>query len=111
IAASRASVPTSVDEGDLTGSWNLVIPGAQLRPGLAIVAEVDPDGTVAEGNENDNLFPLSGSPLALTVRSVPTLQVRFVPIRQSANGRTGNVTAANRDQFLAAALRMHPLVS
>lgn len=110
IVASRASVPQSVDEGDIDASWNLVIPGNQLRPGLGIVADVDPGHTVAEGNESDNVFPATGSPLQPSVRPVSTLRIRFVPIRQSVNGHVGSVTAANQSQFLTATLRMHPLV-
>jgi hypothetical protein len=109
IPGPGLAVPTDVDEGDLGSSWNFVIPASRVVPGLAVVADVDPGGAVQEGNETDNVYPASGTPARFDVRTVPPLRVRFVPVHQSANGRLGEVTPANRDQFLSATLRMHPV--
>jgi hypothetical protein len=111
IAAPRASVPLSPDEGSLSASWNVAIPGSLIQPGLSVLADVDPGNTVAEGDETDNQFPASGTPLPLDVRTTPTFHVMFVPVRQSVNGRVGNVTSANMDSLLAAAMKVHPLAA
>jgi hypothetical protein len=96
-------VPTAPDESSLSKSWNYAVPAAMILPGLRIEAEVDPGLLIAESNDGDNLF----QPAAATVRSVPTLNVTFVPIVQS--GLTGNVTVANKDSFLDVTRRMHPI--
>ncbi|WP_309671841.1 hypothetical protein [Gemmatimonas sp.] len=108
VAAPASSVPTSVNEGSMTSSWNIVVPGALLQPGLSVLADVDPDNAVAEDLETDNLFPVSGAPRALDVRFVPALAVRFVPVQQG-NGLLGNVSDANAAAFLTRTRDIHPL--
>ena len=107
-AASSTSVPTAVNESTIEASWNIVVPGALLQPGITVLADVDPDNSVAEDIETDNLFPVSGAPRALDVRFVPTLAVRFVPVQQG-NGLLGNVSDANATEFLTRTRDMHPL--
>jgi hypothetical protein len=111
LGANGLSVPLSPDEGSLSASWNMPVPGALIQPNLTILAEVDPANTVAETNESDNLFPSGGTPLALDVRPTSTFAVRFVPILQSVNHLQGDVSIANVAGYLAAAMRMHPLVA
>jgi len=106
IAATRLSVPTSVDESQLAYSWNAPIPGTLIQPGFHVTAHVDPTGQVTESDETDNVF---AAPAPL-VRTVPTLNVTLVPIAQS-NGSVGGVTVANKDQFLALTRQMHPLAA
>jgi len=108
IPSPGASVPNAIDEDTLSSSWNIPVAASVIRPGLSIVAEVDPGNTVFESNESDNAFPAT-APQALTVRSVPALNVTLVPIIQAGNGRTGNVSTPNA--FLDAVQRMHPLSS
>ncbi|MBA3496029.1 MAG: hypothetical protein H0T86_02875 [Gemmatimonadales bacterium] len=111
IPAPTLAVPLSPNEGSLAASWNLPVSKTLIQPNLSIVAEVDPVNAVAESDETDNAFPASGTPLALDVRTTSTFSVRMVPIHQSANGRTGNVTNANKDGFFPATMRLHPLAS
>jgi peptidase M66-like protein len=111
LGANGLSVPLSPNEGSLTASWNMPVPGALIQPNLTILAEVDPANIVAETNESDNLFPSGGAPLALEVRPTSTFAVRFVPILQSVNHLQGDVSIANMAGYLAAAMRMHPLVA
>jgi hypothetical protein len=111
IASPAGSTSQTVDEGTLGASWNLVIPQTDVQPDLAVLVDVDPDNTVVEGNEGDNLFPANGVPLPVDVRSTGAFAVRFVPVVTSADGRTGNVTTGNMGQFLAAAMQMHPLAA
>lgn len=111
IAAPASSTPQTVSEANLGASWNLVIPGDEVQPDLAVLVDVDPDNTVAEGNEGDNAFPTDGVPLAVDVRKTDAFAVRFVPVVTSGDGRMGNVTTGNMAQFLAGAMRVHPLAA
>jgi metallopeptidase family M12-like protein len=102
------TVPTAPDESSLSSSWNLLVPGALIRPGLSINAEVDVANGVAESNEMDNAFPTAG-PGAMNVRAVPVLNVTFVPVIQRINGLAGNVSNVNKAAYLDVAKRMHPI--
>jgi hypothetical protein len=108
IPAPGIGVPLDPTEGSLSASWNLAVPKGLVQPNLSIQAEVDPANSVAESNEGDNRFPVSGT-LALDVRTTSPFNVHFVPIRQSVNGRVGSVGSV--DAFLAAAMAMHPLAA
>jgi hypothetical protein len=110
IPAPGGSVPTSVNESSLNYSWNTLVAGALIQPGFRIEAEVDPAGLIAETDESDNLL----APPAPVVQTVPTLNVTFVPVvqqRHAARGDVGDVTVANREQFLTLARQMHPIAS
>jgi hypothetical protein len=109
IPAPALSVPLSPDESSLSASWNIPVPKALIQPNLSILADVDPSNTVAETNEGDNAFPSSGTPLAMDVRTTTPFSVTLVPVFQEANQRLGNVTPANKDGFLTAAMSLHPL--
>jgi hypothetical protein len=108
IPAPGLSVPTSVDESSLGYSWNTTLAGTLIQPGFRIEAEVDPGSLITETDETDNLL----APASPLVQTVPTLNVTFVPViqqRHAARGDVGNVTLANRDQFLALTRQMHPI--
>lgn len=107
LSAPGSSVPTAVNEGSLSASWNQVIPGALLQPGYSLLVDVDPDGAVAESNEDNNVWPASGIPWALDVRSLPVLEMTLVPVTTTSG--TGNVHAGNAATFLDQTRRMHPI--
>jgi hypothetical protein len=109
IPSPADSVPTGRSDDDLSTTWNLLVPGSLVRPGLGIRADVDPANAVAETNEADNLFPATGPQLAVQVRQASPLAITLIPVRQSANGLQGDVTDANRDEYLDLARRMYPL--
>ena len=109
VSSAGLTVPTAADESSLSYSWNLPVAGALIRPGLGIIAEVDIANGVAESNEMDNAFPVAG-PQAMNVRTVPALNMTFVPVIQRGKpGSQGNVNAGNTAGFLDLAKRMHPL--
>ncbi len=103
------SVVTTVNERSAPDSWGMVLPAALLTGGLSYIVDVDPDNTVREIDEADNRYPASGTPIALDVRSVPPLEIRFVPIETSVNSFVGNVTDARVPDLLSATLRMFPV--
>lgn len=106
IDAPVAAVPQDPDLSAFGSSWNVTVPAGLVVPGLRVLAEVDPDGSIPEADPADNLFPTGGSPLALDVRTVPTFRIRFIPVHQNATGLTGSVDATG---MLADALRLFPL--
>jgi hypothetical protein len=110
LNTGATSVPTAVNESSLIYTWNVLVPGSLIQPGLSIQAEVDPANAVLEDNETDNLFPAIGSSAA-DVQSVPTLRVTFVPILQSTSGLQGNVHSGNKDAYLDMTRRMHPVAA
>jgi hypothetical protein len=107
--AGMVSVPTAPDESALSNSWNYSVPGGTILPGFRIEAEVDPANVVTERSETDNIL----GPPAPAVRTVPTLNVTFVPIIQKGIpiGRrvAGNVTTGNVASFLQVTKDMHPI--
>jgi hypothetical protein len=102
------ATPTGVHEAALDSSWNLPIEASLVQPGLTILAQVDPQNTIAETNESDNTFPASGTPQSLTVNPAPEAKIRFVPIQQG-DAPPGNVTDANKDQLVETTHRLYPL--
>ena len=109
IPATESVVPTSVDQSRLANSWNVRIPGATIQPGLQILADVDPTNAVAEANEQDNSFPTTGSPMALPISALQPFRIRFVPMVQAENGRTGRVTASTLDDYLTFTRKVLPV--
>ena len=109
VAPPVATVPTVVDEGALSSSWNYRVPASLVRPGLAVLVEADPSNQISESSEADNTWPAGSSPWAPQVRTVAPLTVRFVPIVQAATGLVGRVAAGSLDQFLGAARKLLPL--
>lgn len=111
IPAPGLTTPLAPDEATLNSSWNVILDRSLIQSDLSIAATVDPANLVAEGDESDNTFPASGTPLALDVRTADPFRVMFVPVITKANDRQGNVTTANRDDYLETTIRVHPVAS
>jgi CARDB len=109
IPAPGSSTPTAKDESTLNGSWNVKIPGSFIQAGLTVLADVDPDNAVPEMNETDNSFPESGTAQSEQVETASILKLRFVPVKQAANGLQGDVSDANKARFIDLTQRIHPL--
>jgi hypothetical protein len=104
---SMVSVPTAPDESSLGNSWNYTVAGTVLRAGMKIQAKVIPGAAANAVPGDDSLL------VTPTVRTVPTLNVTFVPIAQKGipAGRRvpGNVTAGNATEFMQDTKDMHPI--
>jgi hypothetical protein len=111
IPAPSHAVPTSVNESALSNSWNVLVPGAMIKPGLSILADVDPTQLITESERANNSFPESGTPLALTVKSLSQFFIRFIPVKQSVNNLTGDVSNVNKDALLVKTVKIHPISS
>jgi hypothetical protein len=103
--------PLAAQEGNLNSSWNLVVSRTLVTPTLSIRVDLDPGNSYLETDETDNTFPASGMPLALDVVTATPFRLTLVPVVTASDGRAANLTAANRDQYLETATRLHPLSS
>ena len=105
-ASSANAIPTDVDEGDLSKSANAEIPGAIVRPGLEMVVEVDPDGTLDPALGVTKRIPETGR-MAVEVREMPVLDITAIPFLWSANPDSAVVDAVDG---MAADPEGHPLL-
>ena len=78
IPGKSSPIPTEVDEGSLARSANAEIPAEVIRPGLEMVIEVDPDGTLDSALGVANRIPETGR-LALDVRAMPLFDLTLIP--------------------------------
>ncbi|HEX6132778.1 MAG TPA: pre-peptidase C-terminal domain-containing protein [Longimicrobiales bacterium] len=108
ITAPAAEVPIVNDEGELTATWNVLLPASLIQPGVSLLVDIDPANAVAETNESDNSFPVSGTPLPLDVRNASVLRARLVPVRQVANDSLGDVSEANKHTYITLADAIYP---
>ncbi|HET7251471.1 MAG TPA: hypothetical protein VFI79_16585, partial [Gemmatimonadales bacterium] len=102
--AGTVPAPTVLNEGDLSTTWNYSVPGSLVQSGISITAEVDPDQLITEGNEGNNTLTF-----VEPVRTTAPQSYRFVPIKQTGNGLTGNVTSANLSTYGDTAYRLFPI--
>jgi hypothetical protein len=109
IPAPGPSVPKTVDESSLANSWNVPLSGSLIKPGLSILADVDPNQTISESRRNNNSFPVSGTALPLSVKAMSTFYLRFVPVKRTSENLTGGVSAANKDALLVKTVKIHPI--
>ena len=96
-------IPLAVDESRLERSFNAVIPGRVLQPGVSMVVELDPDDTLPLTSSSRSRFPAEGRH-DLDVRQLPPLRVTLVPVQyHSEENRDVNPGVAAFASELAAA--------
>ena len=78
IPGKSDPIPTAVDEGSLSGSANTEIAGHVIQPGLEMVIEVDPDGTLNPELRVAKRIPETGR-LAVDVRAMPPFDLTLIP--------------------------------
>lgn len=105
ITSEGPAVPRPPLQNGVSPSWNLHLPGELMRPGLGVLVEVDPGGTLPLASR---VFPASGQPMRIQFAEIPPLHITFIPIYHASLG-TGNVTPANVDHYLSVARVLHPL--
>ena len=109
--AGLTGTPQSATEADFAKTWNVVVPGTLMQPGLKVVAQVNGDGSQAEIDPTNDLWPYCGGPCALDVRDTQLFKVTFVPLAVVKDGvtYTGDVNAGNTDTWLNMFKRIWPL--
>jgi len=78
IPGTSDPIPAAVNEGSLSGSANAEIPGRVIQPGLEVVIEPDPDGTLDPALGVARRIPATGR-MAVDVRAMPVFEVTLVP--------------------------------
>ena len=78
IPGTSDPIPAAVNEGSLSGSANAEIPGRVIQPGLEVVIEPDPEGTLDPALGVVRRIPAVGR-MAVDVRAMPVFEVTLVP--------------------------------
>ena len=78
IPGTSGPIPTEVDESSLSSSANAEMPGHVVQPGLEMVIEVDPEGTLDPELGVARRIPETGR-LAVEVREMPVFDLTLVP--------------------------------
>ena len=84
IPAKTTSIPTEVLEHSLSVSANAEIPGEIVQPGLEMVIEVDPDGTLDPALGVVKRIPGIGR-MGIDVREMPVFDLTVIPFLWSAD--------------------------
>lgn len=84
MAAPVEMVPRRIDEGDLMNSYNAVIPGHVLQPGVEMVIEVDPEDKVPMSAGSRARIPESGG-LPLDIVELKNHHQVLVPTVRNSN--------------------------
>ena len=71
-------VPAEVSEGSLSTTANAEVPGEIVQPGLEMVIEIDPEGTLGPVPGLTKRIPETGRQ-AVEVRSMPTFDLTLIP--------------------------------
>ncbi len=83
ITGRPGPIPTEVDEGFLATSANAVIPADVVLPGLEMVVEIDPDGTLDPTLGVARRIPATGR-AAIDVQALPLFDLTLVPFLWTA---------------------------
>ena len=80
VPGRSTPIPTDISEAEasLDRSANVLIPGDLIRPGLEMVVDIDPDGTLDPDLGVSRRIPESGR-MAVAVRTMPTFDLTVVP--------------------------------
>lgn len=79
IDAPNPQLPTRPLQVDLDGSYNAVIPGEHVQPGLELRIEADPDGSLLLADDAESHYPAEGA-ARINVVNVPPMEVTVVPV-------------------------------
>ena len=71
-------LPAEVDESRIDGSYNAVIPGDVIQPGLEMVIEIDPEGVVPRAPGSQTRIPAEGR-MPLRIVALPVHEQVLVP--------------------------------
>ena len=84
IPGRPGPIPTDVDEGSLATSANAVVPADVVLPGLEMVIEIDPDGTLDPALGVARRIPATGR-AAIDVQTLPVFDLTLVPFLWAAD--------------------------
>jgi len=84
IPAPAGVLASEVDESSLSSSLNAEIPAEVIQPGLEMVVEIDPDGTLDPSLSLARRVPAEGR-LPVAVAAAPPLDLTLVPFLSTTN--------------------------
>ncbi len=84
IPAGTSVIPVEIDEGDLASSIDVLIPDSVIQPGLEMVVEIDPDGTVDSTVAFTRRIPAEGRQ-AVEVQRLHAAQITLIPFLSSSD--------------------------
>ncbi len=95
IPVKSDPIPAAIDESSLSKSANAEIPGWVIQPGLEIVIEPDPDGTLDPALGVAERIPATGR-MAVDVHAMPVFELTLVPFlwEESPDASILEITAA-----------------
>ena len=95
IPAKSDPIPAAIDESSLSKSANAEIPGWVIQPGLEVVIEPDPDGTLDPALGVAGRIPATGR-MAVDVHAMPVFELTLVPFlwEESPDASILEITAA-----------------
>jgi hypothetical protein len=109
--ATLVRTDTAVSIGPLTRDVTTILPAVQfllpdtlVRGELAWQVEIDPARTLRDSSRADNRLPLLGS-APIEIVTLPTMQLRMVPIILAAHGNAAAVLTPVRAELLAETVR------
>ena len=85
IPGQSAPIPVEVEEGRLSASANAEIPGWVVQPGLEMMMEIDPEGTLDPALGVARRIPATGR-LAVEVTAMPPLDLTLIPFVWTETG-------------------------
>lgn len=106
IRPPRGGVPVTPDLDEESMTWNLELSPDEIRPGMSVVAVVDPHEEIPVTDRDATRFPRGSGRHQLNVQAVAPMRVLFIPIRL-ADGATGTFSSA--DGLLSASGRWFPV--
>ena len=83
IPGKSSAIPRELNEGSIAKSANAQIPAGVVQPGLEMVIEVDPDGTLDAALAVARRIPETGR-LKVDVRAMPRFDLTMIPFLWSA---------------------------
>ncbi len=107
MRGKSAPIPTEVDESSLEKSVNAEIPARVIQPGLEMVIEIDPRGTLDPSLGVAKRIPESGR-LAVDVRAMPVFDLTLVPFIWT---ETGDESIVSLVREIAASPETHELLA
>ena len=85
VRGASTPIPTEVDESSLDKSVNAEVPGSVIQPGLEMVIEVDPGGTLDSSLGVATRIPETGR-LEVDVGAMPVFDLTLVPFIWTETG-------------------------
>ena len=79
VSGKSSRLPTEVDESDLANSTNAEMPAHVVQPGLEMVIEIDPGGTLDSSLLVTKRIPETGR-LEVDVREMPVFNLTLIPL-------------------------------